>query len=185
MLNLIWDLIDKIFPAPCSVYLGIPMTGYDQHQMVEVSKAALEICKKYGLVGWSPVLHEHVPDKKIKLKADHSLDWKWPMDKDALNNCFAFANLRADEKSFGCEDEYGRHRYSEWQPCVRVSPKHSKGYWSIANYQTDYLAPDWEDGARALSEKFGKRSQRIQWKLGIWKRSYLKWHWRQISRLFQ
>jgi hypothetical protein len=121
----------------------------------------------------------HLENNKI------DLEWKWPMDKNALNNCYVFVNLRADEKSFGCEDEYGRHRYSEWQPVVRVSPKHAGGYVSIANYQTDIIVPTIEQAAIVIKQRWGTWEKRFYWKMGIFFNSGFKWLWRQLRRLFQ
>lgn len=167
-------------------YLGIPMTGYDRKKMIQLSKRASKSLKAKGIETWSPVLQEKVLNKKGRLtNKDNSLDWKWPMDKDALNRCFVFINLRADEKSFGCEDEYGRHRYSEWQPCIRISPRHSRGYKSIANYQTDLIVANINEAAVVISQRWGTRTQRVLWKLGIWFHSGPKWLVRQLRRLFQ
>ena len=171
---------------PLTVYLAIPMTGFDRAHMVELSRQALELAEKYGIKAWSPVLIEKVPDKRGRLfNNDNSLNWKWPLDMHAMNNSFAFINLRADEKSFGCEDEYGRHRYSEWQPVVRVSPKHAAGYKSIANYQTDIVVGTVEEAMQELSARFGTWQQRFTWKVALLVKSGPRWLGRQIKRLFQ
>src|SRR5437879_4283032 len=104
---------------PCSVYVAQPMTGFDKEQIVQEAKRAFYILKTCGLKPCSPVLHENISGKGIldNLKVD--LDWKWEkLDKPALNKCFVFLNLQGDSKSFGCEREMGRHRYSEWQPII-------------------------------------------------------------------
>src|SRR4051812_32772833 len=100
------SLINK----PCTVYVGCPMTGFDKEHMVELAKHACYVLETHGLKPWSPVLAEKITGKGHLENNKVDLEWKWPMDKNALNDCFVFINLRADEKSFGCEDEYGRHR---------------------------------------------------------------------------
>lgn len=170
---------------PCSVYLGIPMTGFDKEQMRQISARACELARNYGLEPWSPVEHENIDGQGSLGNSKHDLDWKWPMDKEALNKCFVFVNLRADEKSFGCEDEYGRHRYSEWQPSFRISPRHGAGYISIANYQSDGVFGDEHLCFAYIAGKFGTRRQRIMWKIKLWLRSGPKWVLRQLRRLTQ
>lgn len=166
-------------------YLGIPMTGYDKQQALEISKEAKRVFNKHGMEVWSPVMAEGIKGKGVIENPKETLDWKWPMDKEALNQCWGFINLRADEKSFGCEDEYGRHRYSEWQTVIRVSLRHSQGYKSIANYQTDLIVGDIEEAAIEAEKRWGTWPKRIIWKLQLLNRSYIGWHIRQIKRLFQ
>lgn len=169
----------------CKVYIGIPMTGYDKQEMIKLSKRACYIAESYGLEAWAPVLNENISGNGKLENNDNELDWKWPLDKNALNDCFVFVNLRADEKSFGCEDEYGRHRYSEWQPSFKISPKHAAGYISIANYQTDGLFGDMDVCFKYISENFGQHHQRVLFKLKIWFKSGPYWVYRQLRRLFQ
>lgn len=169
---------------PCQVYLGIPMTGYDKQEMIQLSKMACFIARQYGLIPWSPVLEEHVMGRG-KLKSDATLTAKWIMDKKALNSSFCFVNLRADEKSFGCEDEYGRHRYSEWQPSFRISPRHAQGYMSIANFQSDGVFGDMHTCFQYIGNNFGRLHQRQLFKIRIWSKSALPWIGRQLWRLFQ
>lgn len=169
---------------PCSVYLAQPMSGYDKEEMIQLAKLACFIARQYGLKPWSPVLHEGIRGKG-DLKVDGSLSWKWPMDKKALNGCFCFVNLRADEKSFGCEDEYGRQRYSEWQASFRISPKHAAGYKSIANYQSDGVFGDMHTCFKHISDTLGTLPQRQMFKLKIWATSGIPWLVRQIMRLTQ
>ncbi len=168
----------------CIWYLGCPMTGYDKQYSIKLTLKAKKIANKFGMDVWSPVIEEKISGKgKIK-NVKQDLDWKWPMDKNALNQCWGFINLRADAKSFGCEDEYGRHRYSEWQPVIRVSPKHAAGYISIANYQTDLIYGTLDEAFAAAYTKWGTWPKRFIWKIKIL--AHLpKWFLRQIRRLFQ
>jgi len=165
-------------------YLGCPMTGYDKQYAIKVSLEAKEIFNKHGFDVWSPVLEEGIKGKGKIRNAQEDLDWKWPMDKNALNHCWGFVNLRADEKSFGCEDEYGRHRYSEWQPVIRISPRHAAGYISIANYQTDLLLGELDEAVKEASFLYGTWPKRVLWKLKILSH-FPKWFFRQLRRLFQ
>lgn len=170
---------------PCTVYIGIPMTGYDKDQMKRISKHACELAKSYGLNPWSPVEHERIEGQGMLTNSKLDLDWKWNLDKSALNNCFCTVFLRADEKSFGCEDEYGRHRYSEWQPSFRISTKHATGYMSIANYQADGLFGDLDTCFQYIINNFGTINQRRIWKIKLWLKSGPYWLWRQLRRLNQ
>lgn len=169
---------------PCTIYLAQPMTGFDKQEMIQLAKQARFIARQYGLEPWSPVLEEGVSGKG-KLEADHTLVEKWDMDKKALNNSFCFVNLRADEKSFGCEDEYGRHRYSEMQPSFRISPKHAAGYYSIANLQSDGVFGDMHTCFKHIADNYGSLHQRQWFKLRIWFKHGPAWVLRQVKRMAQ
>jgi hypothetical protein len=177
-------LLDNLANKPCTVYGAQPMTGYDKQEMIQLAKQAVFIADQYGLKLWSPVLEEGVSGKG-KLKADHTLDEKWDMDKEALNNSFCFVNLRADEKSFGCENEFGRHRYSEMQPSFLISPKHMSGYYSISTLQADGIFGDMHTCFRHIAANYGTLTQRQRFKVRIWARSGPGWAYRQLRRLFQ
>lgn len=170
---------------PCSVYVACPMTGYDKQEMIRQSKMACSILRRYGLVPWSPVLEEKIDGKGLLENSKQTLDWKWEeLDKSALNRCFVFLNIRFDEKSFGCEKEGGRHRFSEWQPTVMVSPKHFAGYYSIANYEDDLIVGSIEEAARQIQGRWGTWRKRFVWKLKIFRHAP-KWGIRQLIRLTQ
>lgn len=177
-------LVYSCMDRPCGVYLAQPMTGFDKAEMVQLAKQAAFIAEQYGLKPWSPVLMEGVAGRG-KLKADGTLPEKWDMDKNALNDNFVFVNLRADEKSFGCENEFGRHRYSEFQPSFLISPKHAHGYVSIANHQADGIFGDMHSCFKYISENYGHLHQRQLFKLKIWLHSGPSWTFRQLRRLFQ
>ena len=174
-----------MFYKPCRVYLAQPMSGYDKQEMIQLAKLACFIARQYGLDPWSPVLQENISGKGILDNSKSDLNWKWPMDKQALNECFVFVNLDADSKSFGCENEYGRHRYSEWQPSFLISQKHQDGYFSISNYQSDGIFGDMHSCFKHIQDNFGRWDQRALFKLKIWFKSGVPWVFRQITRLFQ
>ncbi len=165
-------------------YLACPMTGYDKQQAIQLSLQAKKIFNDYGMEVWSPVLEEGIKGKGVIKNDKEALDWKWPMDKKALNQCWGFINMRADEKSFGCEDEYGRHRYCEWQPVIRVSPRHIEGYVSIANYETDFIAGNLKEAAIYAANIWGIWPKRVLWKIQIFLH-FPKWFLRQMSRMLQ
>jgi len=165
------------------VYLAQPMTGYSKTEAVKLARYAVLEFGRVGISCFSPVLEEGVKGEPGVIVSE-GLDWKWAMDKDAMNRCFVLVNIRADAKSFGCEDEYGRHRYSEWQPSIRVSPRHADGYFSIANYQSDSVVGTIPEAAALVQERWGSRTKRIIWKLKIW--AHLPyWVLRQLKRLGQ
>lgn len=170
----------------CSVYLAQPMTGYSKNEAIELAEKAVNLCLKYGLSPWSPVLEEKIMrGNGVIDNTKVDLDWKWEqLDKQALNDCFALVNLLADAKSFGCEQEFGRHRYSEWQPSFLVSPKHGAGYVSISNYQADGIFGEMEACFAHVAENFGKQEQRRAFKYRVWKR-FPYWLYRQLRRLAQ
>lgn len=172
LLLLAFSLIEK----PCTVYLAQPMTGYDKEEMVQKMKQAKFIFEQHGLKVWSPVLEEGVAGKGPLKATTNSLDVVWPMDKQALRyKCFVFVNLQADDKSFGCEREYGLMRDCYWRPCVMVSKKHAQGYKSIANYEDDGIKGEYHSTAQFVAENWGTFQKRRMWQLRMYGKSLLKW----------
>lgn len=160
---------------PCKVYLAIPMTGYDKQEMIQISKQAIFLAKQYGLEAWSPVVYEGVSGRG-KLEADQTLTEKWAMDKYSLRyKCFVFLNLRADDKSFGCEREYGLMRDCYWRPCISISTKHSGNLVSIAQMEDDAIVAELHSAFREIRDKWGTWPKRRMWQIRMYRRSIVKW----------
>lgn len=163
---------------PCTVYLAVPMTGYEKTERVAISRHADSVMRDLGLEPWSPVLEEHVKPGRGVIKADKKgLDHIWKeLDKPVIRDKMAVMCLiDADGKSFGVEREYMLMRGVYWRPVVLVSPKHARGYFSIANYEDDCIVGTVEQAAAYIALNWGTLDKRIKWRLRMYARSLGRW----------
>ena len=172
-------------PYLFQVYLACAMTGRDKQQLIDEAKEDVKTLEKYHIKAYSPVLEEKVPYTKGKLRSRRkSLIVKWEEDKEAMRNSFAIIDRTADMKSEGVQHEIGFMRYCLWRPVIRISPRHDKGYFSIANLEDDLIVGTVEEAAELLRHKWGKIYKRLKWQLKVLNRCLLKFILDHIRGLF-
>jgi hypothetical protein len=158
------------------------MSNRDKRELVKEARQDVKIFARYGIKAYSPVLEEKVPNTPGKLKTrKKGLIPKWAEDKQAMRNSFAIVDRTADMKSEGVQHETGFMRYTLWRPVIRVSPKHDKGYFSIANLEDDLIVCSIEQAAELLRYKFGSRHKYVKWQLKILNRCLLGFMWDHIK----
>lgn len=150
-------------------YLAMKMGGLTPREIEQKSIEAKTLCTAYGIEGVSPWDKERV---HYQLK-----DWDEPigaskdllilltkLDKDEIRSCQAVIDIDGDKWSKGTALELGFNRYRLMRPTIFIDPD---GYRSLRERESDYIAKDMEGACKMIKLRWGKRIQRIMWRLTV------------------
>ena len=166
----------------CAVYLATPMSGRDKAEILARARRVCEIFREYGLTPISPVVEENVADEPGRL-INHDREKLfafWQRDKEILTDeAHVMFWDRAEQKSYGCEREYGFNRYCLWKPTViYVSPGSPT---SVAVWEDDEIFTSVHAAAEYIVKTWGTKRKRIFWRLKMLNRTFIGWVIRQIK----
>jgi len=168
----------------CRVYVATRMTNRSRGEMIKRAKLVSRIFAKAGVEAISPVLREKVRNKRGVLKNTSKLLLykKWTGDKDILAwECHGMAWDGANDKSIGCEREYGLARFLWWKPIATIVPEPQT--LTVAKFEDDLISGDVEAVAHYFATVHGNLYKRWKWRLLILNRSFPKflfgqlWQW--------
>lgn len=168
------------------VYLACAMTGRDRKELNKEARHVVRIFNRQGIKVHHPVIEECIPNRTGQLNNTmKTLIQKWREDKDAIRKSFVLVDTCADMKSEGREHEVGLMRYGLWKPVIRVSPRHSAGYKSIAQLEDDVIVASSEEAVAYIQECWGTWYKRFKWKICIFNRCLPRFVFEQVRSLFQ
>lgn len=157
------------------VYMAMPMTGYDRADMVKRSKHLIEVGARNEVTVISPVLEEHTKEIPGVLTQNDQYQLRrfWRRDKEIIRNrdgkgAHVVLIDRADQKSLGCEREYGFNRYFLWKPTLCIMSRH--GY-SVAKFEDDRIFEDEYAAFAYIARNYGTHLRRIKWRVRMLCRS--------------
>ncbi len=156
------------------------MTGCSKDELVARANRVCEIFREFGLNPISPVIEENVADKPVKLiNADKvQLAQYWKRDKEIIiSEAHVMFWDHAEQKSFGCEREYGLNRFCLWKPTVIYVPKGTPT--SVSEWEDDKVVNSVHEAAKYIAETWGTQEKRVQWRLAMLKRTLPKWLYHQ------
>jgi len=160
------------------VYVAQKMTGLKCNEILKKAKHIKKTFEAEGLLVWSPVLEENVPNKPIKLTqiSKEDLLSKWEIDKkEGMATCHVLYDADGDKYSEGVSIERGYMRWYCWRPVVRKKkPGHP---YSISNIEEDKIVYTHKQAAQYIAKHWGSR-----WKWVMWKIPHILWG---VPKLFR
>ena len=170
------------FGRNVSIYMACGMTGLTGRTIWRRYRARKRIYRKHGVRVNSPVPGEGIKNTDEVVGTSPGRDGTaiWAKDKGQIkrSNVFVFPPLR--RRSQGCEFELAKARGTHWKPTVFIHE--APGF--IAREQSDIVCPTDGDAARLIVERFGSRSQRARWRIGMLARSLPGWMAQQAREFF-
>jgi len=165
-----------LFGPSVQVYVACQMTGRDKFEQVQRAKFVAQVLEDYHIKVISPVLKEKVPETPGKLvnKDEQKVRGFWADDKYIIRRVAHVVLFdRAEDKSFGMEQEMVLNRGVLWKPSVLLL---SPGYGcSVAKYEVDGIQYSVHAAAAYIRQRWGSRAQRWTWRLKMLNRSLLPW----------
>ena len=165
------------------VYLAQAMTGLDSNQVYYKAIRSVEKFMSKGILVISPVIEEGIQPYTGNIDAGVKLRYYWKRDKEFIRQCFCVVDLDADLKSEGVSHEVLYGRYCLWRPVVRISLRHSTGYFSVASLEDDIIVGNIEEAIEKINELWGTWSKRRKWQLKMYSRCLLKWIYLHLKGL--
>lgn len=157
------------------IYAACSMTGRDRKELNKEARHILKVFNSYGIKVHHPVIEEKIPNRKGALTNSlKTLIQRWKEDKETIRDSFVLVDTCADMKSEGREHEVGLMRYCYWRPVVRISPRHTAGYRSIASLEDDIIVASPEEAAAYIKEHWGTWYKRFTWKMRVINRCLIR-----------
>lgn len=163
-----------------TVYGAVKMSGENKAELVKRAKRVYEIFTEEKINFISPVIEEQVEDKDVKLinNDKERLRGFWTRDKEILiKEAHVMFWDHAEQKSFGCEREYGFMRFCLWKPVVIYIPPGTP--LSVAEFEDDVVVNSVHEAAKIIVERWGTAEKRRAWRMEMLKRTWKNWLIRQ------
>ncbi len=158
------------------VYPARAMTGEKAADVVVRAmndKLFMESC---GLVVLCPVAKEGVVASDRPIQATKTqMDDYWSADKALIREAHVVFNMSPDKPSLGVIREHGYARYHLWKKVISVFPPGKiPKEGAVCHYEDDFVCDDLGVAIDEAKRTHGTFWKRIKWRLGIYRRSWLK-----------
>ncbi len=163
-----------------SVYGAVKMSGENKAELVKRAKRVYEIFTEEKINFISPVFEEGIKEEEVKLINSDKKDlaYRWNEDKKVLSHkAHVMFWDHAEQKSFGCEREYGFMRFCLWKPVVIYVPPNTP--LSVAEFEDDVVVNSVHVAAKIIVERWGTQEKRNKWRMEMLKRTWKNWLIRQ------
>lgn len=158
------------------IYVARSMTGRVKEEVVWEAKRDKASMEAAGLTVLCPVIAEEVkPTKEVLLSSKKAMDLYWPRDKQMIRESNILFDMTPERKSEGVAHEIGYARYHLWKPVFRVYtdgklPTAS----SVAYFEDDFICASLDEAIAEAIKVHGTRWKRFQWRVSIYRKSWLK-----------
>jgi hypothetical protein len=168
-----------MFDKKIKIYPARAMTNRIKEDVVKDARRDKEFLEKAGIEVLCPVLKEKVAATKTILSSDvKHMQVYWPQDKKMIREAHIIFDMTPQLNSEGVKHEIGYARYHLWKKVIRIYPLGQiPPASSIAAMEDDYLTDNLIDAVGEAYRTHGSYLKRLIWRLGIYKRSWLKAKW--------
>lgn len=158
------------------VYAARSMTGRVKEEIVLEAKNDKLAMEKAGIEVLCPVISEEVkPTKEVLLSSKKAMDAYWPRDKQMIREANLVFDMTPERKSEGVAHEIGYARYFLWKPVFRI---YTDGKLpvpsSVAYFEDDFICTSLDEAIAEAVKTHGTRWKRFVWRLGIYRKSWLR-----------
>lgn len=133
------------------------------------------VLNKHDIQVIDPVLVEKIPntDEVIPNRPDKDGLTIWKEDEASIRAAHVLIDITPELKSEGVLWEICYARFLLWKPVIRVYKPGSQPHMATV-FKGDVIAFSLEEAAQKINELWGTRWKRVQWRLGVLKRSLPK-----------
>lgn len=157
-------------------YNARAMTGLKASEVVKQAKKDKRFLEQMGFTVLCPVVTENVRSANRAIQAQkESMDEYWPRDKAMIRQAHVVFNFSPHMPSLGVIREHGYARYHLWKKVISVFPQGAiPRQGAVCHYEDDYVTDSLVNAAYEALRTHGTFWKRIKWRLGVYRRSWLK-----------
>lgn len=169
------------------IYLARGMSGRSKAEVVKEAKRDKEFLEKAGFKVLCPVLEEGIKAESGEILASiEEMNEHWRRDKAMIREAHVVWDMTPHLKSEGVLHEIGYARYHLWKKVFRIFPAGQlPPPSSIAFYEDDYVTDDLMDAVGELLRAHGTLLKRLNWRLSLYNRCFLKAVWYRLQEWFK
>ncbi len=165
-----------MFDLKPKCYVARAMSGRIKEEVVADARRDKELLEKAGFEVLCPVTAENVaPTKEILRSSKKAMDIYWARDKEMIREAHVVFNMSPNSPSLGVIREHGYARYHLWKKVISVFPEGKLPIKAaVCNYEDDFVTDSLIIGIGDALRTHGTYWNRVKWRFGIYKRSWLK-----------
>ena len=176
-----------MFDLKPKCYVARAMTGRVKEEVVLEAQADKELLEKAGFEVLCPVIAENVPaTKEVIRSSKKAMDQYWPRDKEMIREAHVVFNMSPNSPSLGVIREHGYARYHLWKKVISVFPEGKLPMKAaVCNYEDDFVTDSLIIGIGDALRTHGTYWSRLKWRIGIYKRSWLRAKYYRLMEWFR
>ena len=168
-------------------YVARAMTGRVKEEVVAEAKADKDLLEKAGFEVLCPVIAENVqPTKEVLRSSKKAMDVYWWRDKAMIRQAHVIFNMSPHQASLGVIREHGYGRYHLWKKVISVFPDGKIPMKAaICHYEDDFVTDSLLIAIGEALRTHGTYFKRLQWRIHIYNKSWLKAKWYRLLEFFR